>query len=266
MADYRRNLANAVVGTMSNSTTATSIPLVAGYGPTMPATPFLMTFTPPGQLSTRGNSEIVIVNSVEGNMLNVSRAAKGTTAKSVGTGWIGSASVYVESSTAVGDIVMTLNASPQTGRLFMDGGTYNKAEYPLLWDHVSRNPGYGTVTETKFTLRDMRGRMPIGKASSGTFTSLGSAGGSETHTNTVGEMARHKHAISGAMPVDGSIFGLNDQGGDAVIISDNVSGAHPRVIFAGHENDTRGVQYGGDGRPWSIMNPYIVINFEVMAG
>lgn len=264
MADYRKNLSNAIVGTMTASTSATSIPLQSGYGSTMPAVPFFMTYTPPGQLSTRGNSEIVLVTAVSTDTLTVVRGQKGTTAKDIGTGWIGSAAIYAETSTAIGDIIMTLNTVPQTGRVFMAGQTLNKSDYPLLYDHVLNNSGYGTTTSTTFTLRDMRGRLPIGLAASGTFNALAATGGAELHTNTVSEMAIHTHGNRwrAFMPNGTGSLTLNDRGGDAILISDNAANGGNGDDIGGNPSV---VNNNGSSTPWSIMNPYIVINFEVIA-
>ena len=40
------------------------------------------------------------------------------------------------------------------------------------------------------------GRVPVGKASSGTFDTLNATGGAETHTLTIAEMPEHNHNIS----------------------------------------------------------------------
>ena len=263
MADYRKNLANAVVDTMTPSTTATTIPLVAGYGATMPAVPYFMTFTPPGQLSTLGNSEIVLVSARTTDSLTVVRGQKGTTAKSIRTGWLGSASIIREMTAAVGDIVMTFNTTPQNGRVFMDGGTYNKSDYPLLYDHVVNNAGYGTTTSTTFTLRDMRGRVPVGKAASGTFNTLAGTGGSETHTLTLAQLPNVTgqivaHSSYSAFWIPSGVFSGSAMAGQC---------AAPGAANGGANSiNNLNFSLGGGGQSHPILQPYIVTNYEVVAG
>lgn len=62
----------------------------------MPDVPFFLTLTPPRQLSTLGNSEIVSVTNVSTDTLTIVRAQKGTTAKTIAAGWVASNGVYVE--------------------------------------------------------------------------------------------------------------------------------------------------------------------------
>jgi hypothetical protein len=256
---------------MTASTTATTIPLVAGYGATMPAVPYFMTFTPPGQLSTLGNSEIVLVSARSADSLTVVRGQKGTTAKSIGTGWLGSASIIRETSTAVGDIITTLNATPQTGRLFMAGGTYNKSDYPLLYDHVVNNPGYGTTTSTTFTLKDMRQRFPIGLAASGTGSSLGGTGGTIDHKHKGygdGDGYGNGDLRATVGSASGDASSLNFQALDA--INPNTGGGMGngtyKVVGANHGSTgfshfTKTVGYTSGNNP-----PFIAVNFEVIAG
>lgn len=183
----KKNLANAILAAPVTDS-ATSATLVTGYGATMPTVPFKMTFTKFGQLSTMGNSEIVLVTARSGEVLTIERAKGGTTAKAFEAGDIVSNGIYIENSVAVGDIFMSLRATPSVGRLFMDGGTYNKSDYPLMYKLVQDNAAYGTTggssgSET-FTLADMRERMPFGKSSNSPFTTLGNKGGAATHTLT----------------------------------------------------------------------------------
>jgi len=272
MAEYRKNLANAIVGTMTPSTSATSIPLQTGYGTTMPAVPFFMTYTPPGQLSTLGNSEIVLVSAISTDTLTVVRAQKGTTAKLIGTGWICSASILRETSLAVGDIITTLNTTAQTGRLFMDGSTYNKVDYPLLYDHVANNAAYGTTSGgTTFTLKDMRQKFPIGKAASGTGSTLGGTGGQINHRHhgygdgVAGLSGGDLRATVGSG--SGQADSLNFQALDPINPNTgagmgngtyNVGGTNRGSM--GFSHYTKVVGYTGENNP-----PYIAVNFEVVA-
>lgn len=270
MAEYRKNLANAIVGTMTPSTSATSIPLQAGYGTTMPAVPFFMTYTPPGQLSTQGNSEIVLVSAISTDTLTVVRAQKGTTAKSIGTGWICSASILRETSLAVGDIISTLNSTPQTGRVFMAGQTLNKADYPLLYDHVVNNSGYGTTTSTTFTLKDMSGRVPAAKAASGAFSTLGSTLGQTGITMTQNMLVGHWHSIwlntnhGDGTPTSYESLNTPLQGGGRARYRGGTGQALNGNTFQGQDEVSGSVRSTPvDQIP--TVQPTIIVNYEVVA-
>lgn len=91
-----KNLANAILA-QAVSASDTSFVLETGYGQAMPEVPFLLTMTPFGQLSTAGNSEIVLVTARSGDTLsNVERGQKGTTAKAFAAGAVVSNGVYAE--------------------------------------------------------------------------------------------------------------------------------------------------------------------------
>ncbi len=93
----QKDLANGLIGTTLTSE-ATTLVLQAGYGDSMPAVPFFLTITPAGQLSTRGNSEIVNVTARTGDTLTIERAQKGTAARAFSIGDIVSNSIYAEGS------------------------------------------------------------------------------------------------------------------------------------------------------------------------
>lgn len=73
----------------------------------------------------------------------------------------------------IGDITISFRAKPAPGRLFMNGGKYQKTDYPLMYDFVRKNPAYGTTTATAFTLTNMSGRAPFGTSSNVSYATLG---------------------------------------------------------------------------------------------
>ena len=268
MANQIRNLASAIVRT-GPGRTGTTMAVEDGYGNGMPDVPFFLTATPPGQLSTRGNSEIVLVTALNNDTMTIVRAQKETSAKDISAGWSVSNSIYVESSAHVGDIVMTLNSAPGLGRLFMDGGTYNKSDYPLLYDHVKNNSAYGVVTSTTFTLADMRQRFPLGLSASGTGNVLGGKGGFERtrHVNTLWGVAAGTFRQSGTKYLN-SIKPLLDQWltGD---------GSSSELTYKSSVANVGGVLGQEGNNPIEMlryeytssnMPPYIVVNYEVIAG
>lgn len=118
--------------------------------------------------------------------------------------------------------------------LYPVGSIYYNAE-------VATNPatllGFGTWEEYA------AGRVPVGKASSGTFNTLNATGGAETHTLSVSEMPSHSHTVE--FPRQ------NTSGGGGPV--------HPCM-----DNGTGGPVYptvsstGGDGAH-NNLQPYIVV-------
>jgi len=111
----KKDLATGLIGT-ALTTSATTLVLQTGYGAAMPATPFFMTLTPAGQLSTLGNSEIVSVTARSTDTLTIVRAQKGTSAKAFAVGDIAGNGVYV------GDENLIYSAAEiDTGKIWVDG-------------------------------------------------------------------------------------------------------------------------------------------------
>ena len=98
--------------------------------------------------------------------------------------------------------------SPGIEFLEANGPTVNIADYAELFALMDGNglvftegtklaAQYGDGNgSTTFSLPDYRGRVPVGLASSGTFSTIGSVGGAETHTLTTGEMPSHTHTVT----------------------------------------------------------------------
>jgi len=91
-----KNLANGIILTPPSGTSGTTLVLESGYGAIMPATPFFLTCTPPGQLSTMGNSEIIQVTARSTDTLTIVRAQKSSTARTMSAGWVVGNGVYAE--------------------------------------------------------------------------------------------------------------------------------------------------------------------------
>lgn len=251
----KANLANATLASAIN-TTATTATLATGYGASMPPLPFKLTVTPFGQLPTMGNSEVWLVTARTSDTLTIQRAKNNTTAKAFEAGAIVTNGVYAEATPCVGDIVMSLRATAPLGRLFMDGSTYNKADYPLLYQHVVDNPAYGTtggsVGSETFTLADMRERMPFGKSQNSPFTTLGAKGGAVSVKLTASDYA-HNNWVPNT--ISGQTVGLN--------------AAIPSGSFYGlklHSTQSDGQNTSGTNTAHDNMSPYIVVNYEVIAG
>ena len=113
---------------------------------------------------------------------------------------------------------------------------------------VSTNPatllGFGTWAAYA------EGRVPVGKASSGTFNTLGATGGAETdaHTLTLNEIPSHNHS-------NGSYDRLLLQNGQATIHETDASSGEPNLASSG------AIQAAGGGAAHThdILQPYIVV-------
>jgi microcystin-dependent protein len=246
-------MSNLSIGFLSSAinATATTVTLRSGDINSFPIEPFFVTIAPKDELPTFSNSEIVLVSSRSGpDSYTIVRGQKGTSAKSFPAGALFFIGHYYEQSLRVGDIFMTMNTSPGSGRLFMDGSVYRIEEFPLLAEHIRRNPAYGVIINSAaFSLTDMRGRAPF--MYDGIIGQLGSKGG----TKTQGLVPRNyqQNAWQSQTLGPGSL-GLAFNAADPKV----ASGIN---TFAGGALDSV-----GNNQPFSIMPPYFVVNFEVVAG
>ena len=110
---------------------------------------------------------------------------------------------------------------------------------------VSTNPatllGFGTWAAYA------EGKVPVGKASSGTFDTLNATGGAETdsHTLTTAEIPSHTHSLVDGRGKDGTTYtGEVDYHGRGGVVS------------AGSPTNSTG---GGGSHTHDILQPYIVV-------
>lgn len=83
----------------------------------------------------------------------------------------------------VGTVVEYAGATLPTGWLFCDGSAISRATYSTLFAAIGTTHGSGDGATT-FNVPDHRGRFALGKAASGTGSTLGSTGGSIDHLHT----------------------------------------------------------------------------------
>lgn len=100
----RENLANAELAAAINDS-QTSITLKTGQGGNFTQFPLVCTMTPPGQLSTKDNSEVVLLTDVTSDTATITRAQYGFSAKSFPTGSIIANGIYKEDFDAIQDAI-----------------------------------------------------------------------------------------------------------------------------------------------------------------
>jgi len=81
------------------------------------------------------------------------------------------------------------------GWMLCNGAAISRTTYAALFAAIGTAYGVGDGSTT-FNLPNLQGRVPVGKAGSGTFLNLGATGGEETHVTTIAEMPSHDHGAS----------------------------------------------------------------------
>jgi microcystin-dependent protein len=187
-----------------------------------------------------------------------------------------------------GMMMQYAGAAAPTGWVLCNGAAISRATFAALFAIIGTTYGVGDGSTT-FNLPDLRSRVPMG-AGTGTGLSaraLAAVGGAETHLLTVGELVGHNHLTTEANHNhgitdpqhhhDGS--GDGGVGSAAVRYGPSVEGlvlspTATRVTFAQSANSPTGVstngastglttQNQGGGAAFSIMEPFIVLNYVI---
>ncbi len=162
-----------------------------------------------------------------------------------------------------GALIMFAAAAAPAGYLLCDGSSVSRAGYAALFAVIGTT--YGSVDGTHFTLPDMRSRVPIGSgAGSGlTARTLGSSGGDEEVTLTTVELPAHDHDVGA------HIHDLKSFTYDVPTTSSptfpmiNQSGGSVGTITTEGASGATNTSTEGDGDPFSIMNPFLAVNFII---
>lgn len=114
------------------------------------------------------------------------------------------------------------------------------------------------------------GRVLVGKASAGTFSTAGATGGAETHTLSAAELASHSHNVSGTSNRRAMVFDSTNI--TSVRLTSQVAypGAGTSYKYMGTNNFADGAnpvsadmisatQTAGSGSAHNNLQPYIVV-------
>lgn len=171
-----------------------------------------------------------------------------------------------------GLLTMYIANTAPTGWLICDGSAVSRITYADLFAVISTTYGAGDGSLT-FNLPDLRQRFPLGKAASGTGSSLASSGGAIDHAHSGGTVSgstanesSHTHSqvqvLTGG-PLD-TVLVDNNGGGSTVAVG---SGTHTHQTDADttgagsahlHGAGTLAVGTSGAENP-----PFLVINFII---
>ena len=130
----------------------------------------------------------------------------------------------------------------------MTAATINNLVYPVGSIYIN-----ATVATNPATLLGVgtwvaygEGRVPVGKAGSGTFDTLGATGGAETHTLTLNEIPSHNHN-------NGSYQYLLLSNGSATIADTDSTSGEPNLASQG------AIAAAGGGAAHNNLQPYITV-------
>lgn len=241
---------NMTIGFLATAITDenNTIDIDTTYNPFFPSAPFYITVSPADEVPTALNSEIMVVMARNGKTLSVQRGQRNIVSKSHKKGAIVYRGVYYENLLHVGDIVMTLNTNPMPGRLLLNGqGGYSKWDYPLLYDHISNNPRYGTITGDTFSLSNLSGKFPL---IAGGFDSMGSEGGSNS-IRLAPQNYQTNTWMSDVISPSGPVHKAVNEGGSF--------GFHVHATTNSANDSSKNV-------PIEWRPSYIAMNFEIVAG
>jgi microcystin-dependent protein len=209
--DQHKNFAYSVVATApSPAISGTTLIVAAGDGSAkFPTPPFNAVVWPTGVQPTTTNAEVIRVTAKATDTLTIVRAQESSSARTIVTNdqiavnITNKALTDIEASfvtagaitAPVGGAIMWLANAAPTGWILLDGSAISRTTFSELFALWGTFYGIGDGSTT-FNIPDLRQRIPIGKAASGTLNTLGVIAGAWDHTHGPGslQVASHSHS------------------------------------------------------------------------
>ena len=132
-------------------------------------------------------------------------------------------SVWVEQRVEPAGIVKAFaGTTAPRGHILCDGGAISRTAYPSLFTAIGTTYGAGNGSTT-FNVPNLSGRFPLGKATTGTGSTLAATGGAIDHNHTT---PAHYHGMG-----SGADLNVNSSGTHSTVI--NISHGHTATTVAG---------------------------------
>lgn len=193
------------------------------------------------------------------------------------------AAAAVPSAVPPGGMVAYGGPTAPPGWLLCDGRSYSTTTYPDLYGVILNR--YGGAAPT-FNVPDLQQRFPLGKATSGTGTTLGETGGEIDHTHTGGKhthtipshthsIAAHTHPlkfdgwggvlnappVAGVLQVGGS--GVGSEASVTQATANNTSGPSNQADTGAPTTPGLSTDEGGEVATTTKNPPYLVVNWII---
>jgi microcystin-dependent protein len=157
-----------------------------------------------------------------------------------------------------GSLVMTGKTAADTGYLLCDGSAVSRTTYSALFTAISTRFGGGDGSTT-FNVPDMRQKFPLGKAASGTGSTLGGSGGTIDHVHTG---AAHTHSVVVTRDGWGSV--LNTPGVTGRVQTGNAGGTGGDASeYQATADVTITSGAASAGNTGTANAPFVSVNFQI---
>ena len=163
----------------------------------------------------------------------------------------------------LGEIKMFAGNFAPRGWALCDGQLLAVAQNDALFSLLGTI--YGGDGRTTFGLPDLRGRAPMHYGSGPGLTprNIGTRGGTETETLTVGQMPAHAHDVVN-LRATGNPADASDPAGNSLGLAEIYSPATPdAALGAGSVSADPNTSAAGASQGHSNMPPYLAVNFII---